>query len=97
MGRCFLRAGLGFTFPNSTALGMSEQGKGAGSASALLGTLQYSLATISSVLVALLHDSGPGPMAAIIGGCGVLASCARHFIVPTGRAPSAGVVSRSIE
>jgi hypothetical protein len=38
---------------------MSEQGKRAGSASALLGTLQYSLATISSVLVARLHEGGP--------------------------------------
>ena len=71
---------------------MSEQGKRAGSASALLGTLQYSLATISSVLVARLHDGGAGPMAAVIGGCGVLAWCARRFIVPAGRATSVGVI-----
>ena len=89
---CFLRAGLGYTFPNSTALVMSEQGKRTGSASALLGTLQCSLATISSVLVPRLPDDGPGPMASVIGGCGVLAWCARRFIVPAGRAPSAGLV-----
>jgi DHA1 family bicyclomycin/chloramphenicol resistance-like MFS transporter len=88
---CYI-ASLGFTFPNSAALAMAEQGNRAGSASALFGTLQYSAATISSVLVARLHDGSPWPMAAVIGGCGVLAWCAGRFIVPAGAAPRVSVV-----
>jgi len=53
-------------------------------ASALFGTLQYSAATISSVLVARLHDGSPWPMAAVIGGCGVLGWCAGRFVFPAG-------------
>ncbi len=88
---CYL-ASLGFIFPNATALALAEQGGRAGSAAALLGTLQYSAATISSVLVARLHDGGPWPMAAVIGGCGALAWCAGRFIVPADAAPQVAVV-----
>ncbi len=92
---CYL-ASLGFTFPNSAALALAEQGERAGSASALFGALQYSAATVSSVLVARLHDGGPVPMAAVIAGCGVLAWCSGRFIVPAGAKPHAAVVE-SIE
>ena len=89
---CYLGS-LGFTFPNSAALALAEHGARAGSASALFGTLQYSAATISSVLVARLHDGSPWPMAAVMAGCGVLAWCARRFLVPAGRPePHVGVV-----
>jgi MFS transporter, DHA1 family, multidrug resistance protein len=88
---CYL-ASLGFTFPNSAALALAEQGGRAGSAAALLGTLQYSTATVSSVLIALLHDGSPWPMAALIAACGVLAWCAGRIVVPAGAAPRAGVV-----
>jgi len=88
---CYL-ASLGFIFPNATALALAEHGGRAGSAAALLGTLQYSAATISSVLVARLHDGGPWPMAAVIGGCGALAWCAGRFIVPADAAPQVAVV-----
>ena len=47
--------------------------------------MQYSAATISSVLAARLHDGSPWPMAAVIAGCGVLAPCAGPFVVPAGR------------
>jgi len=88
---CYI-ASLGFIFPNSTALAMSEHGEHAGSAAALLGTLQYSTATISSLMVARLHNGGPWPMAVVIAGCGVLAWSARRFIVPAGSPPRAGVI-----
>ena len=45
--------------------------------------MQYSAATISSVLAARLHDGSPWPMAAVI--AGVLAPCAGPFVVPAGR------------
>jgi len=59
-------ASLGFIFPNSTALAMAPQGANAGSAAALLGTLQFGLATISSVLVSAADDGSAMPMAGAI-------------------------------
>jgi DHA1 family bicyclomycin/chloramphenicol resistance-like MFS transporter len=80
---CYL-ASMGCVSPNSAALALAEQGRRAGTAAALLGTLQYSAATISTMLVARLHTGGPVPMAVVVGVCGVLAWCAGRFIVPAG-------------
>ena len=44
-------ASLGFTAPNAMANALAHQGTRAGSASALIGTLQFAVATVSSALV----------------------------------------------
>jgi len=88
---CYI-ASLGFIFPNSTALALAEQGRRAGTAAALFGTLQYSVAASASACVAWLHDGTPWPMAAVIAVCGVLAWCARRFVVPAGSAPQVSIV-----
>jgi DHA1 family bicyclomycin/chloramphenicol resistance-like MFS transporter len=59
-------ATLGFIFPNSAALAMAPQGARAGSAAALLGTLQFGLATVASALVGALGDGTARPMAGVI-------------------------------
>lgn len=64
---------LGFTFPNSTAAAMAPWGDRAGTASALLGSLQFALASGSSALVGRLHDDTARPMAAVISLCGLVA------------------------
>jgi len=64
----------------------------AGTAAALFGTLQYSVAASASACVAWLHDGTPWPMAAVIAVCGVLAWCARRFVVPAGSAPQVSIV-----
>lgn len=66
-------ASLGMTFPNSTAGAMATQRKSAGSASALLGTMQYGIAALSSAIVSRLHDGTAMPMCLMICICGVLA------------------------
>lgn len=66
-------ASLGMTFPNSTAGAMATQKKSAGSASALLGTLQYGIAALSSAAVSRLHNGTTMPMCVLMGGFGVLA------------------------
>lgn len=66
-------ASLGMTFPNSTAGAMATQRKSAGSASALLGTMQYGIAALSSAIVSRLHDGTAMPMCLMISICGVLA------------------------
>jgi DHA1 family bicyclomycin/chloramphenicol resistance-like MFS transporter len=52
---------------------MAGQGKRAGSASALLGCLQFSVAAGAAALVGVLHDGTAVPMATVITLCGVLA------------------------
>lgn len=47
-------AGIGLTAPNSTALAMSQQGRQAGSASALMGSLQFGFGLFSGVLLNVL-------------------------------------------
>ena len=66
-------ASLGCIIPNASACAMNGQGARAGSASALLGCLQFSLAAGAASLVGVLHDGSALPMAWVIGGCGVLA------------------------
>jgi DHA1 family bicyclomycin/chloramphenicol resistance-like MFS transporter len=66
-------ASLGCIIPNASACAMAGQGKRAGSASALLGCLQFSVAAGAAALVGVLHDGTAVPMATVITLCGVLA------------------------
>ncbi|HEU4693288.1 MAG TPA: Bcr/CflA family multidrug efflux MFS transporter [Vicinamibacterales bacterium] len=70
----------GFVLPNTTALAMAPHGSVAGSASALLGTLQFVLGAIAGSLIGLLANGTPVPMAAVIAGCGTSAFLANRLI-----------------
>ena len=72
---------LGFTAPNAMANALAHQGIRAGSASALLGALQFGIATLSSSLVGLAGGGSALPMAAVIAGCGLLAYIAHRMWV----------------
>ncbi|MFJ7314678.1 multidrug effflux MFS transporter [Pseudomonas sp. NPDC098747] len=63
---------LGCISPNAAACAMNGQGARAGSASALLGCLQFSVAAGASALVGVLHDGTAVPMAIVISVCGFL-------------------------
>jgi len=65
-------ASLGCILPNASACAMNGQGARAGSASALLGCLQFSIAAGASALVGVLHDGSAMPMATVISLCGIL-------------------------
>ena len=67
---CFI-ACHGFTFPNTTALAMAPHGRVAGSASALLGTVQFLVGAAAGTLVGALGNGTPVPFAAIIAVCAV--------------------------
>ena len=47
-------AGIGFTGPNATALAMSQQGARAGTASAIMGSLQFGCGLLGGVLLNIL-------------------------------------------
>jgi DHA1 family bicyclomycin/chloramphenicol resistance-like MFS transporter len=63
-------ASVGCLFPNTTALAMAPHGDKAGSASALIGTLQFTLAAISASAVGALNTGTALPMATVIAICG---------------------------
>lgn len=66
-------ASLGAIVPNASACAMNGQGARAGSASALLGCLQFSVAAGAAALVSALDDGSAIPMALVISLCGVMA------------------------
>ncbi|MDD2053157.1 multidrug effflux MFS transporter [Pseudomonas putida] len=63
---------LGCIMPNASACAMSGQGARAGSASAMLGCLQFSVAAGAASLVGVLHDGTAVPMALVMTLCGGL-------------------------
>ncbi len=66
-------ASLGCVIPNATACAMAGQGAHAGSASALLGSLQFSVAALAAGLVAAWNDGSALPLAVVISLCALLA------------------------
>ncbi|SDS82256.1 multidrug effflux MFS transporter [Pseudomonas oryzae] len=57
---------LGLVMPNTSACAMAGQGSHAGSASALLGSLQFGIAALAAALVGVLHDGTARPMALVM-------------------------------
>ena len=57
---------MGFIMPNSAVGAMSRHAAQAGSASALMGTMQFCLAALSGLLVGALSDGTARPMAALM-------------------------------
>lgn len=66
----------GLLYPNVTALALAPFDKAAGSASALLGTIQYTLGASAGALVGMFHNSTAVLMAATMAACGVAGWCA---------------------
>ncbi|WP_137178576.1 multidrug effflux MFS transporter [Roseomonas sp. AR75] len=69
-------ASTGLVFPNAAVGALSRHSSRAGSASALLGTLQFGCAALGSALVGLLADGTPRPMALLMlfGACCAIAA-----------------------
>lgn len=78
----FAIASLGFTFANAAASAMEAFPERAGSASALLGTIQFGLAAIAGSAVGHGHDGTPVPMALAVCLCGLGGLAAQRFVVP---------------
>jgi DHA1 family bicyclomycin/chloramphenicol resistance-like MFS transporter len=75
---------VGCLFPNITALAMAPHGARAGSASALIGVLQFSLAACSATLIGAIPTGTALPVAALIGGCALSAAAVYWLLVPRG-------------
>lgn len=66
-------ASLGCILPNASACAMAGQGQNAGSASALMGSLQFCVAAGAAALVGWMHDGSAIPLALVISLCGCAA------------------------
>ena len=71
---------IGFVFPNAVALALANHGQVAGMASALLGTLQFSMAGIATLALGAIDSTTTLPMSAIICFCGVM-GVAMHLLL----------------
>jgi DHA1 family bicyclomycin/chloramphenicol resistance-like MFS transporter len=69
IGYCF----LGLIVPNATVLSLERHGRIAGTASALLGTLQMTVATVVTAIAAIFANGTPLPMVGGIAACALLA------------------------
>ncbi|MCU0841700.1 MAG: multidrug effflux MFS transporter [Thiobacillaceae bacterium] len=63
-------ASLGFIGPNAAAGALATHGQQAGSASALMGALQFALATLAGYLVGTWHDPGGRTLVFLMALCG---------------------------
>jgi DHA1 family bicyclomycin/chloramphenicol resistance-like MFS transporter len=70
-GFFFHLASLGCIMPNASALALSRQGHRAGTASALMGTLQFSLGTLAGIAIGLLSGKSALPLIVIMATCSV--------------------------
>jgi DHA1 family bicyclomycin/chloramphenicol resistance-like MFS transporter len=71
---------IGAVMPLTVALGMGPHGAVAGSASALMGTLQFAIGAVAGALLGALQDGTAVPMAAVIAGCGMAGWAARLLL-----------------
>ena len=83
-------AGIGLTAPNSMALAMSKQGRQAGSASALMGSIQFGFGLLSGILLnILLFDMVWNLIIAMF----IFVFCSNLFIYYTKKSISVSVLS----
>jgi DHA1 family bicyclomycin/chloramphenicol resistance-like MFS transporter len=62
----------GMIMPNTSALALANQATHSGSASALLGTIQFILAAFASFMISKLHNGEIFPVTLIVGACSIL-------------------------
>lgn len=66
-------ASLGLISPNGAALAMQNQMKIAGSASALMGALQFGLASVVGLIMSVISSHSPTPLIMVMSVCGMAA------------------------
>ena len=79
-------ASLGITLPNASANALAPFGLRAGTASALMGTIQFLFATVSATLISRLSAEGPLMMATVVAACAACSWLAQRTLLhPAGQ------------
>lgn len=68
---CYI-APMGIVLPNSFAIALAEQGHRAGTASAMMGSIQFTLAFLSSATIGLIHATTEAPLGLTVAAFGLL-------------------------
>jgi DHA1 family bicyclomycin/chloramphenicol resistance-like MFS transporter len=90
MAGLFLGFGcLGLVIPSTAVLALEHHGAIAGTASALLGTLQLVCGAVVVALVSAFFDGTPLPMVAAIAACAVVAMTLSHLTLRRSAVPAA--------
>ena len=84
---------LGFVLPNATALALSGHPRSAGSASALLGVLQFAIGAAAAPLVGALGSRTALPMSVVMATLGVCALVAFALLVRGSGSPASKVAA----
>tara|TARA_R110000764_G_scaffold69699_3_gene144148 strand:+ start:645 stop:1841 length:1197 start_codon:yes stop_codon:yes gene_type:complete len=63
---------ISLVIPNASACALAGHGHQAGVASALMGTMQFAIAGLTSAAVGWLHDGSSVPMALVMAACGLV-------------------------
>ncbi|MSP49738.1 MAG: Bcr/CflA family multidrug efflux MFS transporter [Alphaproteobacteria bacterium] len=77
----FFLVSLGFIGPNAMARALAPQGANAGSASALIGTMQFGIAAATGAIVAALPNTSAMPMTAAMAVAAILGNLAYRILV----------------
>ena len=80
---------IGFVFPNAVAIALANHGRIAGMASALLGTLQFSMAAFSVLILGAINSVTAVPMSVAICACGLLGAASHLVLIRDNHAPAA--------
>jgi len=86
-------ASQGMVFPNATALALADHPRTAGSASALLGMLQFALGAAIAPLVGVAGPTTALPMAVVIAFLGIAALTTFVLLGPSGTAGTGSITS----
>ena len=76
---------LGLVIPTTAVLALESHGRIAGTASALMGTLQFFTGTVMMAVVGLFLDGGPLPMVAGVAACATASLVLAHGTLGGGR------------
>ena len=80
----------GMISPNAIAMVLKYQGKQAGTASALAGTLQFTLGVLSGVAMSFWQNDSALPLTAIMAFCG-LSAFSMYYLVARKQTPNVGL------
>ncbi len=69
----------GFIGPNTAAIALSQQGRQAGTASALMGTLQFGLGMLSGLAMSAWHEASALPLVTTMAVCSIAAFMFYHL------------------
>jgi len=74
-------ASIGYVSPNASASALAAHGEHAGTASALMGALQFGLGTLAGIAIGVLHDETALPLAMVLAVCGTGAWLSYYLLV----------------